>query len=71
MTAPPQPFDDRQTTFDAFARHVNAGKVAMYRQLGLGLEIVNAAVEPAIDEAEVRRFGASRNQRARIVVETG
>ena len=35
MTVPPQPYDDRRTTFDAFARHVNAGKVAMYRQLGL------------------------------------
>ncbi|MCW8984452.1 MAG: aminotransferase class III-fold pyridoxal phosphate-dependent enzyme [Thermoanaerobaculales bacterium] len=35
MTAPPQPYDDRESTFDAFACHVNAGKVAMYRQLGL------------------------------------
>ena len=35
MTAPLQPYDHRESTFDAFARHVNAGKVAMYRQLGL------------------------------------
>jgi len=35
MTAPSQPFDDRDATFAAFAHHVNAGKVAMYRQLGL------------------------------------
>lgn len=35
MSAPPQPFDDRDATFEAFARHVNAGKVAMYRQLDL------------------------------------
>ena len=35
MTAPPQPFDDREATFYAFGRHVNAGKTAMYRQLGL------------------------------------
>jgi len=35
MTVPPQPYDDREATFDAFAGHVNAGKVAMYRQLGL------------------------------------
>jgi acetylornithine/succinyldiaminopimelate/putrescine aminotransferase len=35
MTAPPQPYDEREATFAAFARHVNAGKVAMYRQLGL------------------------------------
>jgi acetylornithine/succinyldiaminopimelate/putrescine aminotransferase len=35
MTAPPQPFDDRDATIEAFARHVNAGKVAMYRQLDL------------------------------------
>jgi len=35
MNAPPQPFDDRDATFDAFAHHVNAGKVAMYRQLEL------------------------------------
>jgi acetylornithine/succinyldiaminopimelate/putrescine aminotransferase len=35
MTAPPQPYDDREATFAAFALHVNAGKVAMYRQLGL------------------------------------
>jgi acetylornithine/succinyldiaminopimelate/putrescine aminotransferase len=35
MTAPPQPYDEREAAFDAFARHVNAGKVAMYRQLDL------------------------------------
>lgn len=35
MTVLAQPHDDRDATFDAFARHVNAGKVAMYRQLGL------------------------------------
>jgi acetylornithine/succinyldiaminopimelate/putrescine aminotransferase len=35
MTAPQQPFADREATFEAFARHVNAGKVAMYRQLDL------------------------------------
>lgn len=35
MTAPPQPFDDRDATFEAFAHHVNAGKVSMYRQLDL------------------------------------
>jgi acetylornithine/succinyldiaminopimelate/putrescine aminotransferase len=36
-----QPYDDRQATFDAFARHVNAGKVAMYRQLGLDVVMGN------------------------------
>ena len=35
MTVPPQPYDNRETTFDAYGLHVNAGKVAMYRQLGL------------------------------------
>ncbi len=35
MTGPHQPYPDREATFDAFGRHVNAGKVAMYRQLGL------------------------------------
>jgi acetylornithine/succinyldiaminopimelate/putrescine aminotransferase len=30
-----QPIPDRDATFEAFGRHVNAGKVAMYRQLGL------------------------------------
>ena len=30
-----QPIDDRETTWTAYERHVNAGKVAMYRQLGL------------------------------------
>jgi acetylornithine/succinyldiaminopimelate/putrescine aminotransferase len=35
MNLPQQPFNDREATFDAFGRHVNAGKVAMYRQLGL------------------------------------
>ncbi len=35
MTISRQPYGDRETTFEAFAQHVNAGKVAMYRQLGL------------------------------------
>jgi acetylornithine/succinyldiaminopimelate/putrescine aminotransferase len=35
MTAPPQPYNDRDATFEAFGYHVNAGKVAMYRRLGL------------------------------------
>ena len=35
MTVPLQPYDNRETTFDAYGLHVNAGKVAMYRQLGL------------------------------------
>jgi acetylornithine/succinyldiaminopimelate/putrescine aminotransferase len=35
MTISRQPYGDRDTTFEAFARHVNAGKVAMYRELGL------------------------------------
>ena len=36
-----QPYDDRRATFDAFSRHVNAGKVAMYRQLGLDVVMGN------------------------------
>jgi acetylornithine/succinyldiaminopimelate/putrescine aminotransferase len=35
MRAADQPYGDRDSTFDAFACHVNAGKVAMYRELGL------------------------------------
>jgi acetylornithine/succinyldiaminopimelate/putrescine aminotransferase len=37
MSAPEQPYPDRERTFDAYGRHVNAGKTAMYRQLGLEL----------------------------------
>jgi acetylornithine/succinyldiaminopimelate/putrescine aminotransferase len=37
MSAPPQPYSDRDATFAAYGRHVNAGKTAMYRQLGLEL----------------------------------
>lgn len=32
---PPQPFDDREATFDAFARHVSRGKADTYRRYGL------------------------------------
>jgi acetylornithine/succinyldiaminopimelate/putrescine aminotransferase len=35
MAGPQQPYRDREATFEAFGGHVNAGKVAMYRQLGL------------------------------------
>jgi acetylornithine/succinyldiaminopimelate/putrescine aminotransferase len=35
MNVPLQPCNDRDSTFETFAKHVNAGKVAMYRQLGL------------------------------------
>jgi acetylornithine/succinyldiaminopimelate/putrescine aminotransferase len=35
MNEATQPFDNREATVETFARHVNAGKVAMYRQLGL------------------------------------
>ena len=33
----PQPFPDREATDSSFASHVNAGKVAAYRELGLEL----------------------------------
>ena len=37
MSTPEQPYADRERTFDAYGRHVNAGKTTMYRQLGLEL----------------------------------
>ena len=45
MSAPPQPYADREATFEAFGHHVNAGKVSMYRQLGL--DVVMGAREGA------------------------
>jgi len=45
MTTTRQPYDDREATHAAYARHVNAGRVAMYRQLGL--DIVMGAREGA------------------------
>ena len=50
MTAPPQPYDDREATFEAFGRHVNAGKVAMYRQLGLDA-VIGARSGSTFDDA--------------------
>jgi acetylornithine/succinyldiaminopimelate/putrescine aminotransferase len=37
MSTPEQPYADRERTFEAYGRHVNAGKTTMYRQLGLEL----------------------------------
>jgi putrescine aminotransferase len=46
MNAPSQPCDDREATFEIFASHVNAGKVMMYKQLGL--DVVMGAREGSI-----------------------
>ena len=35
MSAPEQPFADRDATFEAFARHVSRGKVDTFREFGL------------------------------------
>lgn len=56
MTTTRQPYDDRDATHAAYARHVNAGRVAMYRQLGL--DIVMGAREGAMfsDAWDDRKF---------------
>jgi len=72
MTVPPQPYDDREATFDAFARHVNAGRVAMADH-ALAEWTQRVAAEPVEDVRPrwARRFRATRNRRASIAVEAG
>lgn len=45
MTAPHQPFADRDATFEAFARHVSRGKVDTFREYGI--DVVMGAREGA------------------------
>jgi acetylornithine/succinyldiaminopimelate/putrescine aminotransferase len=45
MTAPHQPFGDRDATFEAFARHVSRGKVDTFREFGI--DVVMGAREGA------------------------
>ena len=56
MTTTRQPYEDREATHTAYARHVNAGRVAMYQQLGL--DIVMGAREGTsfCDAWDDRRF---------------
>ncbi len=50
MTPTRQPYDDREATHAAYARHVNAGRVAMYRQLGLDV-VMGERCGPTFDDA--------------------
>jgi len=56
MTEPTQPYDDREATEAAYQRHVNAGKVAMYRQLGLSVVMGSRSGASFNDAWHDRRF---------------
>ncbi|MEJ2189656.1 MAG: aminotransferase class III-fold pyridoxal phosphate-dependent enzyme [Acidobacteriota bacterium] len=56
MTTTRQPYDDRDATHAAYARHVNAGRVAMYRQLGLDVVMGERSGPTFGDAWSDRRF---------------
>jgi acetylornithine/succinyldiaminopimelate/putrescine aminotransferase len=56
MTGPAKPFADRDATFSAYGRHVNAGKTALYRQLGLELVMGERGGAGFADAWSGRRF---------------
>ena len=56
MTEARQPYDDREITHSAFSAHVNAGKVAMYSQLGLDVVMGERGGATFDDAWDDRRF---------------
>ena len=56
MRDPAQPFSDREASFEAFARHVNGGKVATYRQVGLDVVMGRRGGAFFEDAYDGRRF---------------
>ncbi len=56
MSTPEQPYADRERTFEAYGRHVNAGKTTMYRQLGLELVMGERAGAGFVDAWSGQRF---------------